>query len=74
MKYFPTSFLHYQQGNKSLKPPNQNIKKKAFQRQRRLSDVEKPVLFFDLAVKKIIKSFSTSEKARISSRVNKFFY
>ena len=40
-------------------------------------DIEKPCLFPDLAVKAAKsenkKSFPTSEKARISSRVNKFY-
>ena len=43
---------------------------------RAFSDVEKPFLFSDLAVKAAksenIKVFSMSEKARISSRVNSY--
>ena len=44
---------------------------------RAFSDVEKPFLFFDLAVKAAKsenkEDLSTSEKALISSRVNKFY-
>ena len=44
---------------------------------RAFSDVEKPFLFSDLAIKTAKsenkKGVSTSEKARISSRVNKFY-